>query len=153
MTVTIDPIHGGINYWWNLSHSQQHYYAELLYLTHSTTKWTWELTKHESGYWCFSAPDFGIINETLCGGTEKCIDTWYQTKTGNKPELGDTLTITVSSEKLNDFDTEWSWCHCDPDWSASNVFLDSNTKQWVWLCPLLQVLFKKKPLNLWLKFG
>lgn len=150
-TQTISPITGGINYWWQLTESQQKYYSDLI--PKDITTWTWELTKNQTGLWCFTQAEYGIINETLCNGTEKCIDTWYE-KLNNKPAIiGDTISITISKEKLKEYDTEWYWCYCDSDWTAANIYLDLTTKQNIWLCPLLQILFKGKPLSLYLKLN
>lgn len=150
MTLTIDPINGGLNYWWNLGDSQQLYYSDLI--PNSTTEWTLELTKHSSSVWCFSEPTYGIINESLCNGTELCIDEWFLKLTGKTPQEGDKLTVTISKTELTDSDTEWVWCNAYEGWSGSNVYKDTKTGQTVWLCPLLQVLYKGVPKKLWIKF-
>lgn len=151
MTLNIDPIYGPTNYWWNLGDSQQEYFSDLI--PKDTTTWDLKLTKNQTGLWCFSEPTYGIINETLCNGTEKCIDTWYEKLNSKAPKIGDTLSLTISKEELSDYDTEWYWCYCDSDWTAANYYLDLTTKQYVWLCPLLQILFKGKPLSLYLKLS
>jgi hypothetical protein len=150
MTLTIDTIDGGLNYWWGLGDSQQEYYSDLI--PSSTTTWTWELTKHSSGVWVFSEVDYGIINESLCNGTELCIDEWFFKLKGKPAKQGDELVVTVSKEEIVNADTEWQWCKSDPSWTSSNIYKDMKMNQMVWLCPLLQVLFKGIPLKLWIKF-
>ena len=148
MDKTIDSMHGAINAWWDLTDAQQNAYSKKI--PASTTTWTWSLTKHESGYWCFSEPQYGIINETLCNGTEKIIDSHYELLNGKKPILGDTLTCTISKEKLPEFTTEWYLCYNDYDWKEAHIYIDCMLHEKLWLCPLLQILFKGLPLNLWI---
>ena len=135
-----------LNTWWSLSKEEQSDIASTV-----PTQSTWQLycTKHESGVWVFSLPQFKTINESFCNGTELVLDAHYKLQTGVEAKVGDEMLFTVSDKKLPKFTTTQQWLNKDPYWFEANYFLDSVTNLQVWLCPYLQVLFKSVPETLW----
>ena len=114
--------------------------------------WTFKLTKNISGYWIFSFPEYWIINESFCGGTELIIDEFFKDKTGKEPITGDEFDLTATSIKPDSFKSLWEHHSPDPNWTESNIYSCTQTTKFAWLCPMLQPLFGGLPLKLWIQY-
>ena len=136
-----------LNSWWTLSPSIQ---EKVKSLVPTKDSWTLHLTKHESGVWVFSLPQFLTFNESLCNGTELVLDQHYEDLMGFTPVNGSKMTLTVSSKPLEDTTTTIEYQGPDDFWTESNYYLDSKYNMLVWLCPYVQVLFKGIPEKMYL---
>lgn len=136
--------------WWSLSTAVQETIKKTV---PDKTSWTLHLKKTSSGDWVFSLPQFLTFNEALTGGTEKVIDAHYKMITGSDSQVDDKFTMVVSSIPLDDYTTTLLYWDKDTMWTESNWYVDSVTDGNVWLCPYLQVLFKKVPGKMWVKFS
>lgn len=137
-----------LNTWWSLTPDEQ---SEIEKTIPEHTTLTLPITKHKSGVWTLSLPQWKTLNESLTGGTEKVLDYHYKEVIGVEPKTGDQLLCTLSKEELKDYTTKWCWLNIDPIWKESNYYLDSGTYDYVWLCPYLQTLYKEVPIVLWVK--
>ena len=136
--------------WWSLSEAVQETIKKTV---PDKSSWTLHITKTKQGDWVFSLPQFLTFNEALTGGTEKVIDYHYKAITGKEAVTGDKMTMTVSSKELPDFTTTLLFWDKDVSWPDSHWYVDSVSDGNVWLCPYLQVLFKKVPGKMWVKFA
>ena len=64
-----------LNTWWSLSPEEQ---SEIEKTIPEHTTLTLPITKHKSGVWTLSLPQWKTLNESLTGGTEKVIDLHYK---------------------------------------------------------------------------
>jgi hypothetical protein len=136
-----------MNSWWSLPTSMQDVVKGIV---PNKDTWTLNCSKDKSGVWVFSLPQFLTFNESLCNGTEKVLDYWYEQLVGHCPVIGDKLTVTVSKVKQPKYTTKIVWLYSDPNWPDSNIYFDNGSGMDVWLCPYVQVLFKQVPESLWL---
>lgn len=138
-----------LNTWWDLSKASQALIAKAV-----PTKNTWTLIikRHSNQEWIFSLPQFLTFNETLCGGTEHAIDYWYTEITGENPEVGDRLSMTVTTDRPDGFTTALTLKEECPQYASSHFYFDTISDYTIWLCPYLQVLFKSVPKTLWVTF-
>jgi hypothetical protein len=140
-----------LNVWWGLPTKVQNMVKSMV---PDQDSWTLQMKKDSSGVWVFSLPQFMTFNESMCNGTEKVMDYWFEQKTGYVPVTGSTMDVTVSKKNPmgSPFDTKLSWMYEDPYWSGSNYYLDTMSGMDVWLCPYVQVLFKGVPESMWCTF-
>jgi hypothetical protein len=138
-----------LNVWWSLPSTVQ---EQVKKLVPNKDTWTLDMSKDKSGVWVFSLPQFFTFNESMCNGTEKVMDYWYEKKFGEKPNTGSKMKVTVSKVMPSTFDTKIVWLYEDPLWTESNIYLDKESMMDVWLCPYVQVLFKEVPQNIWITF-
>ena len=108
--------------------------------------WTLHATKNVDGDYVFTYPPF-IWNESLCGGTEECIDFHAAAHLGRAPVPGDTVVLTVSCDELPNPTTVLEWQ--EDDGYGGNWYLDSRAVLPMWLCGVAQVLFGYAPSRLW----
>lgn len=114
--------------------------------------WTLNITK-KSDWWYFSIPQFFTIDEALCGGTEKAIDWHFKKKFNRESIKGDKMKMTVTTVKPDSFDAWIIFQSDDPCWADASEYFDVISGIKCWLCPYVQVLFKKKPQEMWLTFN
>ena len=114
--------------------------------------WTFAVHKNKSGVWVFSILEFWVINESLCGGTELVIDSFFKDLTGNAPQTGDTFIASLTTKQPDTFKSVWSWTGVDSNWEDANTYTDSMTNAPVWLCPLSQELFGIIPKTIWINY-
>jgi hypothetical protein len=138
-----------LNSWWHLPETAQKAIAALV---PKRSKWTLNCKRHEFDVWTFSLPQFLTYEESLCNGTEIVMDKWFERLTGEKPETGSAMAMTVSSEPLEDYTTLIDFKRDDVDWAGSTIYRDTVLDLPIWLCPYLQILFKGKPDQIWVKF-
>ncbi len=139
--------------WWTLPESYQKFIEDNIIPKQDT--WTLECFKSEQdGIWHFDLPEFLTFKESLCNGTEKCLDYWFETLTGGyTPIKGEQITLTISDKKFDGYTTIISHSHGDEEWdNEANYYIDNSSGIQLWLCPYLQSLFKSLPKTLWLKF-
>jgi hypothetical protein len=138
-----------LNTWWGLTSVVQ---DQVKQLVPNKNSWTLHVTKHKSGVWVFSLPQFMTFNESFCNGTENVFDFWYEKQTGSKPVVGSSMKVTVSKVMPQWFDCKLLHMYCDTMWPDANYYFDKVSGLDVWLCPYLQVLFKEVPEHLYVKF-
>lgn len=140
--------------WWTLPESYQKFIENHIIPKQDT--WTLECFKSEKdGIWHFDIPEFLTFQESLCNGTETCLDYWFEQLTGGySPIKGEQLTLTISDKPIEGHTTTITHSHGDAEWdNDANYYLDNSSGILLWLCPYLQSLFKCLPKKLWLKFG
>lgn len=135
--------------WWGLPTEIQ----EKLKKTFCEGKNSWELQpyKNPDGSWGFDLPMLLTINEKLIGGTDLCMDYYWEEITGTKPQTGDKLKMTCSSKPIEDQNLILEYQgddFFDPD---SSYYLDPKSGITCWLCPYLTFLFGDKPSSLYIK--
>jgi hypothetical protein len=135
--------------WWSLPPELQKYIEDQLIPKQDS--WTLECYKDKSGIWSFDLPEFLTFKESLCNGTEKDLDYWFEQLTGYQPLTGEMLLLEISKKPLNDYTTTCSWLSEDIFWTESNYYIDDLSGKKLWLCPYLQSLFKEIPSTLWFK--
>jgi hypothetical protein len=138
-----------LNVWWSLPSKVQ---EQVKKLVPDQDTWTLKMSKDKSGVWVFSLPQFFTFNESMCNGTEKVMDYWFEKKFGSVPVTGSKMNVTVSKVKPSTFDTKIIWMYEDPLWQKSNFYYDNGSGMDVWLCPYVQVLFKGVPESMWITF-
>jgi hypothetical protein len=138
-----------MNVWWGLPTKIQEKIKDMV---PDQESWSLKMTKDKSGVWVFSLPQFMTFNESMCNGTEKVMDYWFEKKIGYTPVIGSKMTVTVSKVKPDSFDTKIIWMYEDPMSPQSNYYYDNGSGMDVWLCPYVQVLFKGVPEGLWITF-
>jgi hypothetical protein len=138
-----------LNVWWSLPSKVQ---EQVKKLVPDQDTWTLKMSKDKSGVWVFSLPQFLTFNESMCNGTEKVMDYWFEKIIGYTPVIGSKMNVTVSKVKPDSFDTKIIWMYEDPLWPGSNIYLDKGSGMDVWLCPYVQVLFKGVPEGMWISF-
>lgn len=107
--------------------------------------------KREDGLYHFNHPYNDTVEELLCNGTEKVIDTHYYFITGREPKPGDEIEITlntVNPENKDDYDTVLTFQDNDEDGST---YLDEVLCDNVWLCNWLQGYFGEVPETIYIK--
>ena len=139
-----------LNDWWQLSPEVQ---ESVIAVIPKQDSWQFNLTKNITGVWVFSLPQYKIINESLCNGTQFVVDEYFSELTGVQPVAGDVFDTTVSSNPKKDFVATWTWLNNDPKWEESNIYKCNKTQLLVWLCPVLQVLFKEVPETLYISYS
>jgi hypothetical protein len=140
-----------LNVWWGLPPKVQDIVKSMV---PDKDSWTLHMKKDPSGVWVFSLPQFLTFNESMCNGTEKVMDYWFEQKTGYLPVNGSTMSLTVTKKNPmgSPFDTKLTWMYEDPSWPGSNYYMDTMSGMDVWLCPYVQVLFKGVPESMWCTF-
>ena len=135
---------------WSLSASQQ---EEVASLVPKQDSWTLKLFKQTDSDWTFSIAL--IKDEALCNGTEKVIDYYFKQLNGKSPEPKDSITMTASTTKPDQYlySTKLEYDCPDGLMQGSNNYTDVNTGKTVWLCAVLQVMFGTVPPVLYLKFA
>ena len=115
----------------------------------------WELLpyKNPDGSWGFDLPMLLTINEKLIGGTDLCLDYYWEKLNGSKPQPGDQLKMLCSSNPLEDGNCELSFQGDDELDPGSSYYLDKESGILCWLCPFLPWLFGNKPEKLYLKLS
>ena len=101
--------------------------------------------KRTDGLYHFNHPHNDTIEELLCNGTEKAIDTHYYFLTGRNPVPGNTIQITLNTEEPeneDDYDTFLTLQETDEEGST---YFDEILYCDVWLCPWLQGFFGEVP--------
>lgn len=136
------------NFWWSLP---EEVHDAVKAMVPDKDTWTLNCKKFADSTWKFSIPQFLTFNESFCGGTEKVIDYWVKSITGEVPTTGDKATITCSSKKIPDATCALIYLYDDPSWTEASIYMDPKADMDAWLCPYLQVLFKGKPEKLWIK--
>lgn len=107
--------------------------------------------KREDDLYHFNHPHNDTIEELLCNGTEKVIDTHYYFITAKNPIPGDEIEITLTTEKPeneDDYDTYLTLQETDDEGST---YLDEVVCDKVWLCPWLQGFFGEVPDEIYIK--
>ena len=137
-----------LNSWWGLSPVIQ---KQVKKLVPNKDSWSLNMTKDPSGVWTFSLPQFLTFKESMCNGTEKVMDYWFEQKIKYQPVIGSKMTVTVSKVEPSTSDTKLIFLYEDPLWIESSIYLDKGSGMDVWLCPYLQVLFKEVPESLWIQ--
>ena len=135
---------------WSLTQSVQDQVAALVPKKDS---WTLKLFKQDNSDWTFSIAL--IKDEALCNGTEKVIDYYFKQLNGKSPETKDSINMTVSTTKPDEYlyTTKLEYDGPDGAMQGSNNYTDVNTGKTVWLCPVLQVMFGTVPPVLYVKFS
>ena len=110
--------------------------------------WTLHATKTVDGEYVFTYPPF-IWNESLCGGTEECIDFHLSYLIDRAPHAGDKVELTVSCEEMAKPTTVLEWQ--EEDGFGGNWYLDTRAVLPMWLCGVAQVLFGYAPSKLWVQ--
>ena len=114
--------------------------------------WTIKCTKTAYGDWVFDIPPF-VKNEALCGGTEFIIDTYYIHVFGAPPSIDDTITIDVSTEKMDGYHAKCM------DFTPSaggfgHDYIEWQTQMTGWFCPMFEVMFgEEMPEAVYCKFS
>ena len=137
--------------WWSLPKSLQ----DSLQKQFCSGKSEWELMpyKNPDGSWGFDLPKLLTINEKLIGGTDLCMDYYWEKLNGSKPQPGDQLKMLCSSNPLEDGNCELSFQGDDDLDPQSSYYLDKESGILCWLCPYLTFLFGGKPEKLYLKLS
>ncbi len=107
--------------------------------------------KREDDLYHFNHPHNDTVEELLCNGTEKVIDTHYYFITAKNPIPGDEIEITLTTEKPeneDDYDTYLTLQETDDEGST---YLDEVVCDKVWLCPWLQGFFGEVPDEIYIK--
>jgi hypothetical protein len=138
-----------MNVWWSLPTNIQ---DKVKQLVPDKDVWTLNMSKVDSGVWVFSLPQFLTFNESMCNGTEKVMDYWFEQLVGHTPVTGSKMKVTISKVQPTSFTTKIIHLFEDPMWPESNIYYDKGSEMDVWLCPYLQVLFKSVPESLWITF-
>jgi hypothetical protein len=105
--------------------------------------------KLPDGLWAFDHPHDDTIEELLCNGTEKAIDTHYYFLTGNNAVEGNKIRIhltTVEPSNIDDYDTVLTFQDTDEE---GTTYVDEVLCCEVWLCPWLQGYFGEIPENIY----
>ena len=134
--------------WWSLPKWIQDLIQPL-----TKTKKSWTMPLYKDGTntdWYMDIPMLLTWKETLTGGTEKCLDWWYQKLTGNKPDSNSKMTITLSQYPLENPTTCLTLQGDDELWKESSYYLDTKSQMICWLCPYLPWLMGGKPKQMWL---
>ena len=134
---------------WSLSTALQ---EEVASLVPKQDSWTLKLFKQKDSDWTFSIAL--IKDEALCNGTEKVIDYYFKQLNGKSPETKDSISMTVSTTKSDEYlyTTKLEYDGPDGSMQGSSNYTDVNTGKTVWLCPVLQVMFGTVPPVLYVKF-
>lgn len=109
--------------------------------------------KREDGLYHFNHSHQDTVEELLCNGTEKVLDTHYYFLTGRTPIADDELKIFITTEEPeneNDYDTVLTFKESDDE---GTVYIDEVMCDDVWLCPWLQGYFKITPEKLYIKLN
>lgn len=123
-------------------------------LTKLTDKYSLTLYKCEGeGDWYFDVPYLLTWKESLCGGTEKVLDTWFEKLSGSTPTSSSKLKCLLSPKPLKGYTTKLTYYGNDKCWSESSYYLDETTDLLCWFCPYLPWLFDGKPKELYVKFS
>ena len=138
------------NTWWALPSWIQ---AAIKPLTKMKSSWTMPCYKSEGKDWKMNIPMLLTWGETLTGGTEKALDWWYESLSGEKPEAGSTIKLTLSktptpsyTTKLILEPTEMHSCWTDGD---DSYWWEPISKTTCWLCPYLPWLMGGIPKKLY----
>lgn len=97
-------------------------------------------TKAASGDWIFSK--WFVKDEPFTYGTDFAIDTIYTEKKGADPQVGDKVSIKVSTIKPDKYDT--TFINPEPT-ECGYFYTDTNTMQRCFVCDVAQVFFKGVP--------
>lgn len=142
--------------WWSLPTAIQKEMQALI--PDDKTSWTWTCYKNSDETWGFDIPYLLTFNEKFMNGTEKCLDQWFEKLSGEPPEIGSKMEMTISSKELNDSTTTISFLGDDEFWDygkdpieMASYYLCDKTDMTLWLCQYLQFLFKEKPKKMWLQ--
>jgi hypothetical protein len=107
--------------------------------------------KLPDGLWAFDHSHGNTVEELLCNGTEKVIDTHYYFLTGNNAVEGDQMRIYLTTEEpedIDDIDTVLTFQDTDEE---GTTYLDETMCTNVWLCPWLQGYFGEVPETIYIK--
>jgi hypothetical protein len=104
--------------------------------------------KLPDGLWAFDYEPNETVEELLCNGTEKVIDSYYYFTTGKEAVAGSKMRIYLSDEELDEWDTRLNFMEDDED---GNTYLDIVMCDNVWLCRWLNDYFGCAPDYLWIQ--
>ena len=133
------------NFWWSLPTWLT---ACLKPLTKTTKKWSFTCYKGSKD-WYFNLPLLLTFKESLTGGTEKCLDWWYEEMTGFKPQADCKMKLELSKYPMPGCSTKLTFMFnegCD----GSSFYKDAKSQMMCWLCPYLPYLMDGKPDTLYL---
>ena len=132
--------------WWGLPTSLQDELQKSF-----TGQQTFELEpyKNPDGTWGFDMPELLTLNEKLLGGTELCLDYYWQKLTGTQPKTGDKMEMKLSSLPFDGYDGFLTFQGDDDLDPGSSYYLDNESQLLCWLCPFLPWLFGNKPQTLY----
>ena len=114
--------------------------------------WTIECTKTVYGDWVFDIFPF-VKDESLWGGTEFIIDTYYIHCKGESPSIGDKITIDVSTKKMEGY--HGKCIDFTPSISGfGHDYIEWHTQMTGWFCPMFEVMFGDEiPDSIYFKFS
>ena len=109
--------------------------------------------KREDCLYHFNHPHQDTLEELLCNGTEKVIDTYFYFLTGRAAVPGNEIEIYLTTEEpenVDDYDTSLKFMCAD---SEGSTYYYEVTCEEVWFCPWLQGYFENIPDNLYIKLN
>ena len=95
--------------------------------------------------WYMDIPMLMTWKESLTGGTETCLDWWYEKLSGEKPTPDSKMKLTLSKYPMEGCTTELDYIGDDKYWSQSSWYEDKTSGSSCWLCPYLPWLMDGKP--------
>ena len=113
--------------------------------------WSVEVTKTITGDWVFDIPPF-VKDEAITGGSHQIIDTYYIHSMGKPADVGDTITITATTEKPDFYDAVCSDFKPSPC-GFGHFYTEQNTQMEGWFCPVFDVMFGQIPEKIYVTFG
>ena len=131
------------NSWWSLPE-----WVKAAIKPNKTT-WTFPAYKGDGKNWYMDIPSLLTWKESLTGGTEECLDWWYEKMTGKKPVPGSKFTMTLSDKASVGYTTH---LHHEPTemhscWTGGEdtYWWEPISKTTCWLCPYLPWLMGGVP--------
>ena len=119
-------------------------------LVEARSSWELHLRKDQDGCYYFNYPPIAW-NESLCGGTELCIDALALKLTGRTPATGDKLIVLASDEPIPNPATILEWR--EDDGFGGNYYHCTTTGKEAYLCGMSQVLFSYVPSRLYISLS
>ena len=114
-------------------------------LVEARSSWELHLRKDQDGCYYFNYPPIAW-NESLCGGTEKCVDYHFVSK-GYDLQPGEKVKLTVSANHIHNHSTILYWV--GGDGTGGNYYHDEVANKEMWLCGVNQLMFGFVPSAIW----
>lgn len=120
-------------------------------LTKTKKEWSMPLYKLPgSSDWYMDIPMLLTWKEALTGGTETCLNWWYEKLTGKKPDTDSKMTCILSKYPIDGATTTLKLLGDDDAWTEASYYLDETSDMTIWLCPYLPWLMDGKPDKMWM---
>lgn len=104
--------------------------------------------KTEHGIWAFDHDHNSTVEEGLLNGTEVVIDRYFETLTGEPPEVGSQMKFTLDTEPFPEATTALDIVSTS---ETGTFYVDRLTEMSVWLCPWLQGFFGHVPETIYVR--